>query len=108
MGASVVLTVDAEICALSRFNCASRIFKSAACFFSPYARVTLNDPSVGLYILSRHPARSVTRKKGGYSGHVLRRPYTLKRRQTRGVPAVLLGHQDRPRGIPAQNWPRHV
>ena len=38
--------------------------------------MTLNDPSAGLYILSRHPARSVTRKKGGYNGQVLRRAYT--------------------------------
>src|SRR5215831_12382054 len=82
--------------------------RAAACFFSPYARVTLNDPSAGLYILSRHPPRRITCEKRSHVGDVFWRAHAIEGRQTCAESAVLLRHHFRIGESRRQNVHRNV
>src|SRR5262249_5471317 len=66
--------------------------RAAACFFSHYARATLNNTSAGLYILSRHPPRCITCEKRSHVGDVFWRAHAIEGRQTCAESAVLLRH----------------
>src|SRR5215831_10116829 len=64
--------------------------RAAACFFSHYARASLNNTSAGLYILSRHPPRCITCEKRSHVGDVFWRAHAIEGRQTCAESAVLL------------------